>query len=54
MRRNLSMFLMADGQTALFRFAEEKAVEVEGTLMSTSAVQHAALACYGVSQMRMT
>ena len=45
------MFLMADGQAALFRFAEEKAVEVEGTLMSTSAVQHAALACYGVSQM---
>jgi hypothetical protein len=49
MRKNLSMFLMADGEAALLRFVEERAAEAEGRLMSTSAVQHAALACYGVS-----
>lgn len=48
-RKNLSMFLMADSEAALLIFVEEKAVEGEGRLMSTSAVQHAALACYGVS-----
>jgi hypothetical protein len=45
------MFLMADGEAALLVFVEGNAEEVEGTLMSTSAVQHAALACYGVSRM---
>jgi hypothetical protein len=48
-RKNLSMFLMADRVATSLRFPEEK--EDEGTLMSTSAVQHAALACYGVSRM---
>jgi hypothetical protein len=60
-RKNLSMFLMADGEAALFRFPEEKAVELEGTLMSTSAgrrtvTDSAELACYGLlaSQTLMT
>jgi hypothetical protein len=53
-RKNLSMFLMADGEAALFGFPEERAMELEGTLMGTSAGcrtvgDSAALACYGVS-----
>ena len=46
------MFLMAEGEAALL---EENAVELEGTLMSTSGVQHAALAClWRLSVSRMT
>lgn len=53
-RKNLSMFLVADGEAALIGFPEEKAVELEGTLMGTSAgrktvTDSAALACYGLS-----
>jgi hypothetical protein len=45
---------MAESEAALFRFPEEKTVELEGTLMGTSAgrmtvTDSAALACYGVS-----
>ena len=48
------MFLMAESEAALLRFPEEKTVELEGTLMGTSAgcrtvTDSAALACYGVS-----
>jgi hypothetical protein len=55
-RKNLSMFLMADGEAALFGLPKER-VEIEGTLMGTSAgrrtvVDSAALACYGVSASR--
>lgn len=60
-RKNLNMFLMADGEAALFGFPKEKTVELEGTLMGTSAgrrtvVDSAALACYGhsASQTLMT
>ena len=38
------MLLMADGEAALFRFAKER-VELEGTFMSTSVADNAALAC---------
>jgi hypothetical protein len=48
---------MADGEAASFGFPEERAVKVEGTLMSTSAGRRtvadgAALACYGLSASR--
>jgi hypothetical protein len=60
-RKNLSMFLMTDGEAALFEFPEERAMELEGTLMGTSAGRgtvgdSAALACYclSASPTRMT
>lgn len=46
---------MADGEGALFGFPEERAMELEKTLMCTSAggcrtvTDSAALTCYGVS-----
>lgn len=53
-RKNLSMFLMADSDAALIEFPGERATELEGTLMGTSAGRRTvggstALACYGLS-----
>ena len=54
-RKNLSIFLMADGEAALIGFSEEKEAELEGMLMGTRAgrrtvTDSAPLACYGGSR----